>query len=257
MDLGLNGRRALVTGASRGLGAAIARTLAEEGAEVVAAARTVGQIEAWARDLGPGAGRVLPMRLDMADPASVEALVAGAGEVDILVGNTGGPPPGLAAETPRDAWLRQFETMAANLFHLANGLLPAMRARGWGRIVVVGSSGIEQPIPNLALSNGVRAAIAGWAKTLAAEVAGDGVTVNMVLPGRIHTDRLDELDAANAERQGKAVDDLRAASRATIPVGRYGRPDEFAAAVAFLCGAQASYVTGIRLRVDGGLVRSA
>ncbi len=253
MDLGLSGKRALVTGASRGLGRAIAEALAAEGAEVVAAARGVERIEAYANGAGPG--KITAAALDWSDISSVEALAKEAEDVDILVGNTGGPPPGVAAESGREAWLRNFETMAANLFHLTGALVPAMRAKKWGRVVLVGSSGVEQPIPNLALSNGVRAAIWGYAKTLASEVAADGVTVNMVMPGRIHTERVDELDAANAKRQGKDVGAVRTASLAQIPTGRYGDPAEFAAVVAFLCGAPASYMTGGKIRVDGGLIK--
>ena len=137
------------------------------------------------------------MAADLSDLASIDALadaVLARGGVDILINNSGGPPPGLAATTSRGDWLVQFEAMAANLFHLTGRLLPGMRERRWGRIMTIASSGVEQPIPNLALSNGIRAAVVGWSKTLASEVAADGVTVNVVLPGRIQTSRVDELD---------------------------------------------------------------
>ena len=150
----------------------------------------------------------------------------------------------------------QFESMAANLFHLTAQLLPGMRSRKWGRVVTIASSGVEQPIPNLALSNGIRAAVVGWSKTLAAEVAAEGVTVNIVMPGRIQTTRVAELDAAAAKRSDSTVEAVQKASAAAIPAGRYGRPEEFAAMVVFLASEQASYVTGSRLRVDGGAIRS-
>lgn len=144
--------------------------------------------------------------------------------------------------------------MATPMFRLTEAALPGMEAAGWGRVVTIGSSGVVQPIPNLALSNGVRGAIAGWSKTLAAEVAPKGITVNMVLPGRIATDRLAELDGLKAEKTGASLDAVQEASRKSIPAGRYGAPEEFAAVVAFLCSAQASYVTGSMLRVDGGMI---
>lgn len=260
MDLGLHGKTALVLGASRGLGAAVARALALEGATVLAAARSLGDIEAWRAALAPDvAARVLPVRADMADLASVEALARFAlerGAVDILVNNGGGPPPGGAADATLDQWTANFQAMAAHLFHLSALVLPGMRSRGWGRIITIASSGVEQPIPNLALSNGIRAAVVGWSKTLAGEVAADGVTVNIVMPGRIHTDRVDQLDASAAGRQGKPVEAVKAASIATIPAARYGRPEEFADVVAFLASERAGYVTGSRVRVDGGLIRS-
>lgn len=259
MDLGLAGKRALVLGASRGLGATIARTLAAEGAKVVAAARNQDALAGWIDALPPEQrARVAPAKLDLAEVSSVDALIASlqaSGGVDILIGNSGGPPPGEARDAKRGDWLTHFEAMAANLFHLAQGLLPQMTERGWGRIVTIASSGVEQPIPRLALSNGVRAAVIGWSKTLAAEVAAQGVTVNVVLPGRIHTERVDQLDEAAAARAGASKEDIAKSSMATIPAGRYGKPQEFADVVTFLASERASYVTGAKIRVDGGLIR--
>jgi 3-oxoacyl-[acyl-carrier protein] reductase len=146
--------------------------------------------------------------------------------------------------------------MAANLFHLNTRLLPMMKERRWGRIISITSSGVEQPIPNLAVSNGVRAAVVGWSKSLANEVASDGITVNVVMPGRIHTQRVDELDGAAAKRTGTEVADVAAKSRATIPMGRYGKPQEFADVVTFLASERAAYVTGSRVRIDGGAIKS-
>lgn len=257
MDLGLTGKRALVLGASSGLGAAIAQGLAEEGATVTAAARRVATIEAW-RDALPEAARprVAAHACDLADAASMDRLAEAVGEVDILVGNCGGPPPGPAHAMTRDDWRGAFDLMAANLFHLAGVLAQGMMARGWGRILTIGSSAVEQPVPNLALSNGIRGAVAGWSKTLAGELAPHGVTVNLILPGRIHTGRVDALDAANAERLGKTPAEIAAASVASIPAGRYGDPKEFADVAVFLVSERASYVTGSMVRVDGGMIRS-
>ncbi|MCQ2002558.1 SDR family oxidoreductase [Rhizobium sp. NRK18] len=250
MDLGLKGRKALVLGASRGLGRAIASALAAEGATIYAAARN-----AQSADLADG---VIPVTLDLSDRNSVDALtkrLISEGGVDILVNNSGGPKPGPAAGQDMSAWASAFEQMALSIFAITDALLPAMIARGWGRIITIGSSGVVQPIPNLALSNGVRGAISGWSKTLAAEVAAHGVTVNMILPGRIETDRLRELDANKATKTGMSAEAVRKASHGDIPAGRYGTPEEFAAVATFLASKQASYVTGTQIRVDGGLVR--
>lgn len=247
MDLGLSGKRALVLGGSRGLGAAIAAALLEEGAEVIVAARNAGNTVGIRYET-----------LDLADAtviyALMEKLVAGGG-VDILVNNSGGPAAGSALGAGAAAWNGAFGAIAVSIFSITDALLPQMLKRGWGRIITVGSSGVVQPIPNLALSNGVRGAIAGWSKTLAAEVAARGITVNMVLPGRIDTDRVRELDTIKSDQTGISVDAVRTASRNEIPAGRYGQPEEFAAAVTFLASEKASYITGSTLRVDGGLIK--
>ncbi|MGW9231916.1 SDR family oxidoreductase [Pseudorhizobium sp. NPDC055634] len=253
MDFGFTGRKALVLGASRGLGAATARLLAEEGATVYAAARNTAAVDEWAE------GRdVIPVSLDLADAASVKALgerMAAEG-IDILVNNSGGPAAGPARGQSTAAWEGAFSSMATSLFAITDALLPGMLERGFGRIITIGSSGVISPIPGLALSNGVRAAIAGWSKTLAAETAASGVTVNMVLPGRIATDRVRELDEGKAKRLGAELATVEAESRATIPAGRYGKPEEFASVIAFLASRQASFVTGSMIRVDGGMLRN-
>lgn len=253
MDLGLTGKVALVLGASRGLGAACAQALAREGAQVHAVSRSgevSGDVSDWA---------IQGFSADLSQPEGVAALlahIATIGPVDVLVANTGGPARGTAQGVSSSAWLAAFQALAVSLFGVADAVLPGMIARQWGRIITIGSSGIEQPIPDLALSNAVRGSIAGWSKTLASEVARHGVTVNMVLPGRIDTDRLRQGDAARAQGSGLDLAKVQAQSQGTIPVGRYGRPEEFAAMVAFLAGEPASYVTGSMLRVDGGLIRS-
>jgi 3-oxoacyl-[acyl-carrier protein] reductase len=255
MDLGICGKRALVLGASRGLGMAIAQSLAAEGVIVFAAARSHDKIVDWAK----GMENVRPLQLDLSKLDEVDKVVDSLladGGVDIIVNNSGGPPPGTAEKTDRGVWLASFESMAANLFHLNTRLLPMMKERRWGRIISITSSGVEQPIPNLAVSNGVRAAVVGWSKSLANEVASDGITVNVVMPGRIHTQRVDELDGAAAKRTGTEVADVAAKSRATIPMGRYGKPQEFADVVTFLASERAAYVTGSRVRIDGGAIKS-
>jgi 3-oxoacyl-[acyl-carrier protein] reductase len=260
MKLGLEGRKALVLGASKGLGAAIAIALANEGTEVIGAARNTDLIDALGNRLQPGAaGRIRSIHLDLSDPASLSRLaeiLLAEGGVDILINNSGGPAPGEARSVSPDAWASAFDSMVVSLIGLSQRLLPKMIERNWGRIITLTSSGVEAPIPRLAISNGVRQAIVGWSKTLASEVAASGVTVNIVVPGRIHTDRVDQLDEANAKRQNMTIDEMRAASIATIPAGRYGRPEELADTVAFLASERASYITGARIRVDGGMIRS-
>ena len=173
-----------------------------------------------------------------------------------LVLNTGGPPPGTAADTTDALWSAQFEAMFLSVVRLTRLALPGMRKRGFGRIIAVVSSGVIQPIPNLAISNAIRLALVGWAKTLATEVAGQGITVNCLAPGRIATDRVAELDQGRAKREGISLDEVERQSRAAIPAGRYGESEEFASMAAFLASQQASYVTGSVIRIDGGMIRS-
>jgi 3-oxoacyl-[acyl-carrier protein] reductase len=259
MDLGLAGKRALVLSSSRGLGLGVAQSLAAEGAHVMMTARSGERLQAAAEAIhAKGAGRAhthvanLATSVEAIHRAAMEAL----GGIDILIANTGGPPARTALNVQPEEWVPQFEAMVVPVFKLAGLVLPGMRERQWGRILTIASMGVEQPIPNLVISNALRASIRGWAKTLAAEVAKDGITVNLVLPGRIETDRTGELDAANAKAQGKSVEEVAAAARATIPAGRYGRVQEFADTVCFLASDRASYVTGSSIRVDGGAIRS-
>ncbi|HST94826.1 MAG TPA: SDR family oxidoreductase [Microvirga sp.] len=257
MKTGLEGKRALVLGASKGLGFGIAQGLAEEGARVAIASRTSEGSKAAAEKIGKG---VLPFVCDTGKVDQVDALVRDAtealGGIDILVLNSGGPPPGKAQGVASEQWRASFEAMFVNLVRIADQVLPGMIERKFGRIISVISSGVIQPIPNLAISNAIRPALVGWGKTLAAEVAASGVTVNAVAPGRIATDRLKQLDAANAERTGRSIEDVAAAARAGIPAGRYGEIEEFAAAAVFLASEKASFMTGSILRVDGGQISS-
>jgi 3-oxoacyl-[acyl-carrier protein] reductase len=258
MDLGLKGKRALVLSSSKGLGRGCAEALAREGADVFMTARSADKLEAAAAAInGAGAGRAHTMVADLTTDAAaiVEKAMAALGGIDILVANTGGPPARTAVDVKPEDWTPMFEAMVMPVFRIAGLVLPGMRERGFGRIVTIASSGVLQPIPNLAMSNTLRSALVGWSKTLSNEVAGDGVTVNMVLPGRIQTDRLGELDRANADRQGKPVEDIAKAAISQIPAGRYGRVEEFADMVCFLASERASYVTGSLIRVDGGAVK--
>ncbi len=254
MDLGLAGRTALVLASTGGLGAAIARALGAEGANVVVTGRSVEKAEKLAASLPFGTA----VRVDLTRPEAPDQLLAATrdafGDPDIVVLNGPGPKPGAADDLDVDGLQAATDALLAPHIALVRRSLPAMRAQGWGRILAVGSSGVESPLPMLTASNIGRAGLAAYLKTLAAEVAGQGVTVNMLLPGRIATDRVAALDAAAAERQDKTVDEVEGASRARIPVGRYGDPDEFGSVAAFLCSGPASYVTGSLVRCDGGLL---
>ncbi len=259
MDLGLSDKRALVLASTKGLGRGIADALAADGATVTVSGRSGA--EAAASDIAAATGAtVYGVDCDLFDRAAVDLLVDAAlhkmGGVDILVLNGGGPPPGPAAGFSADDWRLWFDRMVATNIHIAGRLLPAMRARGWGRLLTVASISVVEPIPILALSNGLRSALLAWSKTLAGEIAGDGVTCNLILPGRIDTDRVVAIDNSVAESSGKSVDEVKAAASAAIPVGRYGTIAEFGAVGAFLCSERASYVTGSAIRVDGGVIKT-
>ena len=261
MDLGLAGKRALVLGGNRGIGFGIAKALADEGADVLIAARDPLRLTAAVKELQAAAtGKIAGAEIDLQKTGDLAAfagrITVSFGPIDILVNTTGGPAYGGAANRPLNEWKEAFDDMVLSVITLTDSLLPGMRQRGWGRVLTVVSSGVMQPIPILAISNSLRAALVGWSKTLSSEVAADGVTVNVLVPGRIDTERVRLTDAATAEKQGLPIATVQARSTATIPMGRYGSPDELGAAAAFICSTRASYMTGAMLRIDGGIVRS-
>jgi 3-oxoacyl-[acyl-carrier protein] reductase len=249
VDLGLEGRVALVMGASKGIGRAIATALAREGARVAIASRSRERIDAAAAAIGDGATGFVCDTADLSAVAALPGEVADSlGPVDILVTNTGGPPLGKALDANLDAWRDAYANLVLAPRLLIEAAVPGMRERGWGRIVNVGSSSTIEPIPGLALSNVHRRALLGFLKTLSQEVAADGVTVNDVATGRFATDRLAENWGGREEMERGAVQG--------IPAGRLGEPDEYGDLVAFLASERAAYVTGASIPIDGGLLRS-
>ena len=262
MDLHLTGRRALVCGGSSGLGRAVAEALAAEGAHVALLSRDADKLQAVADGINATAtGRAVVVAADLADHDALLAAVDTAesllgGPIEILLNNTGGPPPSGVAGLDPELWRSQFESMVLSVFRLTDRVLPAMRAAGWGRILNVASSTVIEPVAILGVSNTLRAGVAAWAKTLASEVAADGVTVNTLLPGRIDTPRIQKLDQARAEQTGVSPAEAQAKSVESIPVGRLGDPAEFGAVAAFLASPKAAYVTGSLIRIDGGAIRA-
>jgi 3-oxoacyl-[acyl-carrier protein] reductase len=260
MNLELNGKRALVGGATSGLGRATAEALAEEGCSLVLWSRDKLRLDEAARDISESTHvAVTTVACDAGEPdaaAMVAAQASKDGPIDIVILNGGGPPPVDSTATGAQGWQNAMQTLAITPILLATALLPSMRSRGFGRIVAVLSSGVVEPIPALAYSNAGRAALAAWLKTVSGQVAADGVTVNGVMPGRIDTPRVASLDLGRANATGKQVADIRAESQSAIPAGRYGTPAEFAAYLAMICSPVSSYVTGRLHAVDGGMIRS-
>jgi 3-oxoacyl-[acyl-carrier protein] reductase len=261
VDLGLRSRVALVAAASRGLGRAVAEELAAEGADVVICARDADALERARGEIAQRTGsQVHAVVADVStqegtDTATAEAL-ARFGRVDVLVTNAGGPPSGPFEVHGWDAWERAVQLTLRSAVELSRLVLPGMKDRRWGRIINVTSIAVKQPVDGLMLSNSLRAAVTGFARTLANEVAPFGVTVNNILPGYTRTERVDQLNRATAEREGIPIDDVRRRIEAQIPMGRLGEPRELAALAAFLASERASYITGQSMAVDGGWIRA-
>ena len=256
MELGLKGKRAIVMAASRGLGYASALGLAREGCRLIVCSRDQARIEAAAAAIKKETGadvKALVADVSSAGEAKrlVDAAVSAYGGLEIVVHNAGGPPAGETLQMTEEQWQKAFEQNLLSFTRIVGAAAPEMKNAGYGRVLTIASSSIKQPIPNLALSNALRAGVWGIAKTLSRELAPQGILVNVIAPGRIDTERIAELDQANAQKSGKSVEDVRKASIGGIPLGRLGRPEELANLVVFLASAAGSYITGQAITVDG------
>jgi 3-oxoacyl-[acyl-carrier protein] reductase len=260
MNLGLTNKVAMVAGASRGLGYAVARSLAAEGAMVSMSSRDAEAISAAAQRIQKETGgTVLAVAADVQSAAEIahwhQATLDRFEGVDLLYTNSGGPPPGATLSFDDGAWERAFELLVLSAVRMIRLAVPSMTMRGGGSILLPTSSSVKEPIANLALSNILRASVSSLAKTLASELAGKKIRVNQLVPGRISTDRLRELDEANSKRLGIPVEEQQKRMAGTIPMGRYGDPQDFANAAVFLLSDAAGYITGATLQVDGGMIR--
>lgn len=261
MDLGLKGKVALVSGASKGLGFAVAKALAAEGASVSISSRDESAIGAAAKRIEAETGAsVLSMAVDVRDKAAIERWIARAAEtfggIDALMTNSGGPPAGDAVSFDDAAWQEAADLLLFSTIRMIRAALPHMERRGGGAILVSTSSSVKEPVPNLGLSTVLRSSVSALSKTLAIELAGRKIRVNQIIPGRIDTDRVRHLDEVNATKAGVTADQAKARAIAAIPMGRYGQPDEFGRVGAFLLSDAASYMTGATIQVDGGQIRS-
>jgi 3-oxoacyl-[acyl-carrier protein] reductase len=261
MDLGLKDRVAIVAASSRGLGKACALELAREGARVVIGARDPGSLTAAADEIASATGaEVFPLEADLTHNAQIQHLVGQAlarfGRIDILVTNNGGPPAGFFGDFDDEAWLSAHQLTLMSAVRLIRAVLPTMRAQQWGRIINLTSVSVKQPIDNLLLSNVYRPGVIGLAKTLSAQVAAEGITVNNVAPGYTRTDRVLDLARARAASGNQTVEEVLAGIVADVPMRRMGQPGELAALVAFLASEQAAFITGATIQVDGGYVAS-
>ncbi len=261
MDLGLKGKVAFVAAASKGLGRAVAEELAAEGASLILCARNVETLNAVGEQISKNSGAsVFPVVADVSKIEDVEkAVQAGIekfGRIDILVTNAGGPPAGQFESLSREMWEAATRLTLNSVLELTRAVLPGMKERRWGRILNITSITVKQPVDNLMLSNSLRAAVTGFARTLANEVAADGITINNILPGYTRTERMEELARAASAREGISEAEASAKWEAEIPMKRLGEPREFAALAAFLVSERASYITGTSIPVDGGWIRS-
>jgi len=260
MDLGIHGKVALVLASSRGLGQAMAVALAKEGAMVAVTGRNEEGLQQSVKLIEAAGGKALALHWDLSDLSIIEGMVSKVekelGPIDILINNTGGPPPTPAAGQDPVLWQKSFNDMVLSLIAITDRVLPNMRQRKWGRIITSTTSGAIAPIKNLAISNTLRAALLAWSKTLASEVAADGITVNIIMPGRVATDRLRQLDEARAKRENISYEAVVKASLSQIPMGRYGDPQEYGDVAAFLASQRASFINGSVIRVDGGQIQA-
>ena len=260
MDLGLTGRVALVCASSRGLGRAVADALASEGCRLMICARGEADLERAAEELRATGAEVGALAVDLGNPEEVTRLVRATeeafGSVDVLVTNTGGPPAGPFESHSAEAWSSAVRQNLDSVVGLCREVVPGMKDRGFGRILNVTSIAVKQPVDGLILSNSVRAAVTGFARTLANEVASHGITVNNVLPGFTDTQRLSQLADGISNRTGKSPEDVHAGWLAQVPEGRLGHPGELAATVAFLASPAGGFIRGVSLPVDGGRLRS-
>lgn len=260
MDLGLTDRVAMVAASSRGLGKACATELAREGAKTVLCSRNRERLTATAEEIRALTGaEVLPLRADLTDDAEIrhvaDETLRRFGRIDILVTNNGGPPTGYFDEFADEAWLKAHQLTLLSAVRLIRAVLPAMRVQQWGRIINITSVSVKQPLDDLLLSNVYRPGVVGLAKTLSAQVAADGITINNVAPGYTRTDRVLELAESRAADEGKTVEEVLAETTASYPMQRMGEPEELAALVAFLASERAGYITGTTIQVDGGYAK--
>lgn len=260
MDLGIKNKTAIVFGAGSGLGRAMAVSLAREGVQLALCGRTLSNLEETQAMIQKLGGKSICVSWDLANRAVInsnfERIEKELGPIDILINNTGGPPPTTAAGQTAELWLDKFQEMVLSIFMITDRVLIGMRDRQWGRILTSTSSGAIAPIPNLAISNILRASLHAWSKTLSRELAPQGITSNIIVPGRIATDRIRFLDESRAKRENKPVEAIMEDSLKGIPMGRLGTADEYGDVAAFLVSKNASYITGSVIRVDGGQINS-
>jgi len=257
MDLGISGKRAIVCASSKGLGLGCARALAEAGVDLVMNARGAEALEVAAEDIRATFGvNVTTVAADITEVSGREAVLKASSGADILVNNAGGPPPGLWNDWSRDDFVRALDANMLTPIAMMQAVLPGMMERGWGRVVNITSQSVKAPIPQLGLSNAARAGLTGFVGGTSRQVAPSGVTINNLLPGIHATERADSLDGVVAKAQGISVEEARTRREATIPARRYGTPEEFGAACAFLCSMHAGFIVGQNILLDGGAINS-